>query len=383
MAIPRVQVEQIYGVVNAVFSQMTGREDLQVTDTNSLVAMGKTIEQLGKNDIYLNSLARRIGLTIDDFKAYRNKFSLMARDNLEWGAIVQKIGVDMPEATQDLTYEIGKMDGQSVDQYIISNPKAHQKFYEKETPYSFYITMSTKLLRDAFLSAGAMGSFINMVFGKVRNKIEVVYEDLARLCIANYVGNLLPKQEAHLVTLYNSTSPETTVNPATALADANFMRWMIGFVNNLSDSMENMSVMYNEGGYQKFSTKADQRFYMLGDVIHRAETVVQYAAFNPQYVTKAPDIVVPYWQANKSVTQRADLGTISEISTTDRTGAEVVKTNLIGIMFDKDAMGTFREEEEVLTTPVNARARYYNTFWHERQMWFNDMDEQGVALYLD
>lgn len=376
-------INQVYTIVNSVFEQMTGREDLQATDTNSLVAMGKTLEQLGQGDIYLNTLARRIGRTIDDYKVYRNKFSAMAKDSLEWGAAVQKISVGMPEAVKDLTYEIGKMDGQSVDQYIISNPKAHQKFYEKESPYSFFITMSTKLLRDAFLSPEAMGAFINSVFGKAQNKIEVVLEDLARLCIANYIGNLGTKQEMHLVTIYNATTPNTTVNPGNALADADFLRWMIGFINNLSDNLENMSVLYNKGEYQKFTNREDQRFYMLGDVIRRTETVVQYAAFNPQFVTKAPDIVVPYWQANKSMAERTGIDTISEINVTDENGQAVTKQFLIGIMFDQASMGTFRQEDEVLTTPVNARARYYNTFWHERQLWYNDMDEQGVALYLD
>lgn len=377
------EINHVYEIVNAVFEQMTGREDLQAIDTNSLVAMGKTIDQLGQGDIYLNTLARRIGKTIDDYKVYRNKFSAMAKDSLEWGAAVQKISVGMPAAVKDLTYEIGKMDGQSVDQYIISNPKAHQKFYEKEAPYSFFITMSTKLLRDAFLSAEAMGAFINSVFGKAQNKIEVVLEDLARLCIANYVGNLDTKQEMHLVSIYNATTPNTTVNSGNALADADFMRWMVGFINNLSDNLENMSTLYNKGNFQKFTNKENQRFYMLGDVIRRAETVVQYAAFNPKFVTKAPDIVVPYWQANKSMAERTNIDTISEINVTDETGARVTKQFLIGILFDETAMGTYRQEDEVLTTPVNARARYYNTFWHERQLWYNDMDEQGVALYLD
>lgn len=382
MALPRYDATQIFPIVNSVFQQMTGREDIQATDTNSLVAMGQTLEAIGMMDTWLNSLATRIGRTITDYRMYRSKFSIMAKDSLEWGAAVQKIHVNMPEAVEDLTWEIGKMDGQSVDQWIISNPKAHQKFYQKNTPYSFYITMTTKMLREAFLSEGAMAAFINAVFGKAQNKIEMVHEDLARLCLANFIGNLPVEQEMHLVTIYNSTSPKTTVNTATAMADPDFMRWMIGFINTLSDKLETSSVLYNEGGYDKFTPKSDQMFFMLAEVISRAETVVQYAAFNPQYVTKSPDIKIPYWQANENI-QTGNLSQISEISVTDRNGQSVTKQNLIGILFDREAMGTYRDESEVLTTPVNARARYYNTFWHERQMWFNDMDEQGVALYLD
>ena len=57
--------------------------------------------------------------------------------------------------------------------------------------------------------------------------------------------------------------------------------------------------------------------------------------------------------------------------------------NVVGVLFDREAIGTFRQEEKVLTTPVNARGAYYNTFWHEKQMWFNDMSENAVIFTLN
>ena len=57
--------------------------------------------------------------------------------------------------------------------------------------------------------------------------------------------------------------------------------------------------------------------------------------------------------------------------------------NVVGILFDREGIGTFRQEEKVLTTPVNARGAYYNTFWHEKQMWFNDMSENAVIFTLN
>lgn len=379
----RYKPSEVYEIVNDTFNAMTGRTDIVATDTNSLVAMGVTLDALGAKDTYLNTLARRIGHTITDYRMYKSKYSIMAKTALEWGAYVQKIKATMPSAVDDVTWDIGEMDGQSVDQYIISNPKVHQKFYEQDTEYSFFITMSTKLLRDAFLNADAMGAFINAVFGEVENKTEVVMEQLSRLCMANFIGNMDTDQELHLVTMYNATGPETAVNPGTALADADFMRWMVNIINVISDEFEDMSVLYNQGGIDRFTSKSKQRLIMLSPVIRRAETVVQYAAFNPKFVTKTPDLTVPYWQANSNINLRSGIDKISEISVTDRKGKGVVKQNLIGVLYDNEAMGTFRNEEEVLTTPVNARARYYNTFWHERKMWYNDMDEQGVAFYLD
>lgn len=375
-------VNQIYPIVNSLFQQMTGRTDIQAVDTNSLVAMGCEVNNLGKNDLWLNTLARRIGYTIDGYRVYRNKFSDLYRSQMEWGAFVQKITAEMPDAVADKMYDIGKMDGMSVDHYIIANPKVHQRIFDKETPYSFFITMSTKLLRDAFLSASAMQAFINQIFGKVQNKIEFVLEELARIAVANYVINLSAAQEYHLVTIYNNLKG-TTVTTNSAKFDGDFLRFAIGFINAISAKMETMSVLYNADKFDRFTPQSDQRLYMLGDFMTMAETIVSYEAFNPEYVTAKPNIVIPYWQASGTNQDMTNWGSISAIQGTTREGVERDITNLIGILFDRDAIGTYREEEDVLTTPVNARAAYYNTFWHEKQLWFNDMSENGVAFYLD
>lgn len=380
-------VNQIYPIVNSVFEQMTGREEIQAVDTASLVAMGKTIEDSGKKDLWLNTLNKRIGHTITDYRVYRNKFSELNRTQMEWGAIVQKLTSEMPEARYDDMPDVGKLDGQSLDHYIISNPKVHQRVFDKETPYSFMLTIQDKYLKGAFLNSGAMGAFINQIFGKVRNKMEFTNEELGRLCIANFGLNLKNTQHYHLVSMYNSTNPAVTVTTQTARYNGEFLRYAVGIMNAVSNKMESMSVLYNSDGFDRFTPRGDQKFYLLADFMTILETQVSYAAFNPQYVTARANNLVPYWQASSAMNDPNNWDTITSIKGTvaNDKGVSVEKTlnNLIGILFDYDALGTFREEERVYTTPINARGGYYNTFWHEDQLWFNDMSENGVAFFLD
>lgn len=378
----QIEVNQIYDLCNQIFQQMTGRTDIAAVDSASLVAMGNEVSNLGKNDLWLNTLARRIGLTIDSYRTYRNKFSDLYRTQVEWGALVQKLTVEMPDAVADDMYKVGQMNGQALDHYIINNPKAKQKIFDKETPYSFFITMQEKMLTEAFLNAGAMSSFVNQVFGKVQNKIEVVLEDLARVALVNMMCNLSTKQEIKLVTLYNSRTG-STLNPQTALFDSGFMRFAIGMMNNIASKLETMSVLFNADSYDRFTPKSEQRFYVLADFITQLETVVQYAAFGPEYVNKPVDIAVPYWQGVKEGEDVNDIAVISKVI--GKVDSKVDKTieNVVAVLFDKEAIGTFRQEEKVLTTPVNARGAYYNTFWHEKQMWFNDMSENAVIFTLN
>lgn len=378
----QIEVNQIYDLCNQIFQQMTGRTDIEAVDSASLVAMGNEVSNLGKNDLWLNTLARRIGLTIDSYRTYRNKFSDLYRTQVEWGALVQKLTVEMPDAVADDMYKVGQMNGQALDHYIINNPKAKQKIFDKETPYSFFITMQEKMLTEAFLNAGAMSSFVKQVFGKVQNKIEVVLEDLARVALVNMMCNLSTKQEIKLVTLYNSRTG-SALNSQTALFDHDFMCFAIGMMNNIASKLETMSVLFNADSYDRFTPKSEQRFYVLADFITQLETVVQYAAFGPQYVNKPVDIAVPYWQGVKEGEDVNDIAVISKVI--GKVDSKVDKTieNVVAVLFDREAIGTFRQEEKVLTTPVNARGAYYNTFWHEKQMWFNDMSENAVIFTLN
>ena len=378
----QIEVNQIYDLCNQIFQQMTGRTDIAAVDSASLVAMGNEVSNLGKNDLWLNTLARKIGLTIDSYRVYRNRFSDLYRTQVEWGALVQKLTVEMPDAVADDMYKVGQMNGQALDHYIINNPKAKQKIFDKETPYSFFITMQEKMLTEAFLNAGAMSSFVNQVFGKVQNKIEVVLEDPARVALVNMMCNLSTKQEIKLVTLYKSKTG-STLNPQTALFDPAFMRFAIGMMNNIASKLETMSVLFNTDGYDRFTPKSEQRFYVLADFITQLETVVQYAAFNPQYVNKSVDIAVPYWQGVKEGEDVNDMAVLSKVIGKVDSNVDKTIENVVGVLFDREAIGTFRQEEKVLTTPVNARGAYYNTFWHEKQMWFNDMSENAVIFTLN
>lgn len=375
-------VNQIYPIVNAVFKQMTGREDLQAVDTASLVAMGTELENLQKTEVWLNALARRIGRTIDTYRPYENKFKMLLRDNMEWGAIVRKIDADMPDAKSDLMWEVGKMDGKSVDQWIINNPNIRQKYFDKEAPYSFYLTIQDVLLKRAFLNASEMAAFISLLFGKVQNKKEFVLEELGRTSMANYIINARTQQHFHLVTMYNS-SHGTSLTTETAKFDPLFMNYMTATINNVSDKMESMSILFNGEGRDRFTPKSLQHLFVLSDVMTMMQTVSGYAAFHEDYIMTKPDMKVPYWQALKSPNDAQSWSTISTVKGTDSKGVDKTLPNVIGILFDRDCMGTFREEERVYTTPVNARGVYYNTFWHENQMWFNAFDENCVIFFMD
>ena len=367
--------EQIYTLVNEVNAEAFGQNALSVVDTSSLISLGNTVLSSSTNtEAFLNTLAQRIGRTILRFREYRNKLGDMVLNDFEYGAILQKIKVVMPQAEEDQMFDL--TDGQSIDHYVVAKPQVDQKLFVTRTPYQFHITIQRETLKEAFLSESAMGSFIGIVFGEVRNAIEVSLENLSRVTLATAIAECSGTARVYdLVTEYNSLYG-TSLTQVTAVNDEKFMRFAIKFINTVIDGMQDMSVNYNDGSFETFTPKEDMRVKMLSVFQRSLETVVEYAAFHDQFVR--PDIeytTINYWQASTNPTD------INITRPSD--GTTVSMTDVVCLIHDKDAMGVYKIDEDVLTTPVNAAGAFYNTYWHERQLRFVDLSENFCCFTLN
>lgn len=373
-----MQTNQIYELVNSVAEQTLGTSAIKAVDTGSLVAMGQTIlTSQNYTENFLNTLVQRIGRTIISFRKYSNQMKPLVKDSIEWGAIVQKIKVDMPTVTEDVSYDL--QDGDSIDMYIVRKPKATQTFFTIRSPYSCFVTIQEWQLKESFTSASAMGSFISAIFGEIQNYLELALENLGRLCMANRIAaiseNGQTTQIINLVSDYNALNG-TAITAQTALIDEGFLRYAVGQMRLMSSRMQNMSMLYNENKTNRHTPKNQQMFAIIDQWDIAMRTQVEYAAFNAEYVKTETGLVVPYWQA---IDSPLDI----TLSNSNIGAGEIAVNNVLAAIFDKDGLGTFKEEEQVLTTPVNARGRYVNTFWHDRQMWFNDVSENGIIFTLN
>lgn len=369
-----MNTNQIYTLVNGIVQASIGQGLPAAVDAQGLISLGDTVLSSQTNtEAFLNTLVQRIGRTILSYRRYTNKLSDLVVDDFTMGAILQKIKVSMPAAESDPAYAL--TDGQSVDHYIVAKPVVHQKLFVTRTPYAFHVTVQRETLREAFLSETALGSFISVIFGEVQNKIELALEDLGRTAIANYMAELQgSSREIQLVTNYNAATG-STLTRASAMFDNAFLRYAVAQMQLYSKRFTDMSTLYNDGTETRHTPKEDQRLIILSDFATMLETVVDYAAFHDEYVKVKGFSELNFWQDSQNpydvMIKRASDGEDTELN------------GVIGILHDRDALGMYKKDTDVLTTPVNAAGMYYNTYWHEKQLWFNDLSENAVIFTLN
>lgn len=389
-----LSANQIYTIVNEVAQQAMGSKTMAVVDNAGLVALGNTV--LGSNETknnFINALTDRIGRTIVSFRAYHSHFPDFERDAIEWGNILQKLKVAMPDAESDDSFNL--QDGESVDQYKINKPKVNMLLFTNEAPWQTHITVHLDELEKAFVDSSAMGAFISGMFGEVQNRIELAMENLSIDCVNNYMAEIInrkterPSRVINLVTEYNKDlglADEMELQPAEALNTPDFLIYAVRRINTISATMEYMtSGMFNDtvfaGGdtqnsiYSRHTPKSEQRMMLYIDLVNALKTNVNSKAFNMKEVAiDIPFQTVPFWQSLK---------TPDGINIQPASGGTAISQDAVmGILFDREAMGTFKNKYTSLTSPINAAGKYYNVFYHMITMYYNDLTENAVVFLL-
>ena len=389
--------KQIYTIVNEVASQAMGGNAIAVVDNAGLIALGDTV--LGSNNSannFINALTDRIGRTIVSFRAYHSHFPDFERDSIEWGNILQKLKIGMPDAEEDQSYNL--TNGTSVDQYKINKANVNQLLFTSETPWQTHITVHLDALEKAFLSSDAMGVFISAMFGEVQNRIELAMENLSMDCVNNYIGELInrktqrPKRVVSLVTEYkDKTGVDHTIEPLKALDDEEFLKYVVRRINSLSTTFEYMNeAVFTDIGifpdsiapgesrsiYTRHTPKSEQRMMLFIDLVNALKTNINSKAFNMEQVAiDIPFKTVPFWQSLESPSE-------IYVKTASSGNKEISQALVMGILYDREAMGTFKKKYSSLTSPINAAGKYYNVFYHMITMYYNDLTENAVVFLL-
>lgn len=367
-------VKQVYTIVNEAAKQAVGCNAITAIDTRTFVDLGK---QITAADIVADSFYKALTLmaanTIIAYRPYRSHEDLTELSAEEYGAWVRKISFKMPEAKSDDSVVLEN--GKSVDMYTVNMPDVVQKVYGKIVTWSYYITTQTAWLKLAFESERKMSQFLAGIMGSVENEMALNREDTARLTRNTYIAAIgASSREIKLVTNYNAETGKA-LTATNCVYDAEFLRYALSVIETTSDDMTYLRADFNDGTVLRHTPVADQRLYMESSFMNSISTQALYSAFNEQYLKIMQYRKIPFWQSPKN---RREV-----MIQTGETGETVTVSNVVGLLFDRDAIGSYRHVTESYTTPINARGRYTNTFWFVNYQPINDMSENAVIFTLN
>ena len=377
-------------LLNAINQQATGRSDITPTTTSDFISMATTVLNTGYDPV-INAISQVLSRTVFSVRPYNRKFGGLFMDSQHWGNHVRKLQVVDKNAEEDDRLKL--VDGESVDQQRVNKPSVLQTNFYGANVYQRSVTIFRDQLDSAFSSPDEFGRFISMVMQNVSDLMEQDHENMARLTLANFIaakvkadtGNVI-----HLVTEYNGVTGLTLTSDTVKQPEnfVPFMKWAYARIKTISGLMTERSVKYhmNIDGkpISRHTPRERQKLYMYAADVNEIEASVLSSVYNDSYLKGMDYETVSYWQSiDTPMSISVKPCYINSAGTVVNSPDNVAQSNILGVLFDEEAVGITTVNTWSAPAPFNARGGYTNTFWHYTDRYFNDLTENGVVFLLD
>lgn len=376
-------VNQIYALINEVAKQTFGESAVTVTDTSTLVALGdKVLSSDVDTDKFAKTLVDRIGRTIFSIRRYTaSGDDGLVKEPFEYGCIVQKIYVDLPEAKENKAWEIGEASYTPTYAPVIK-PSIKQKLFEKMVTWEIDVTIPDFMFRTAFTSAQGVATLIDAIFTTMDNYMEIALENNKNLTRATFIAKKLnkgnPCVKHNLLAEYNALTGET-LTVATCMRDIGFLKWASQQINLWASRMKKMSVLFNDEKYKRHTPTADLVVNVLQDFDSALVSYLESDTYHNEMVKLANTYsTLPYWQGTGKTYSFSDTSKI-HVKLNEETTVE--QSGVIAVMYDRDAMGVTITKRNG-TTERNNHDEYTNYYNKATYGYFNDMSENGIVFYV-
>lgn len=309
-------VKQIYEIVNDAVADALGKNaSLSELDATDLVSMGKLITAHNAFEGFYNSLVNRIAKTVYFVRTYGGRSRSVLRDEHEYGAFVQKVYYEMPEAVENATWNIPDSNGDyhQASPYDVEGTVAVSSLiYGGKGTWSVEVLRPTVQIKGAFLNEAAMMAFIDGIYLTIDNAFKMEEERITALAVNTAIASSLKGGKSrNLLAEYNTAHPTATLTVAQALESADFLKYASMEINMVINNMKTMSTAFNKAGYATFTDADNLVVEMLEKFASATDMYLQADTFHNE-LTKLPNYErVPFWQSSGSAFAFADISAIN------------------------------------------------------------------------
>lgn len=386
-----MDIKQVYTLVNTATNEALGREIIVAEDLSNVVDIGDEVFNANAVDKYVKALVNHIGRVIFVNRAYRGSVPSVLMDGWEFGSVLEKIQADLPLATENETWELEN--GTSYDPNIFYAPKVSAKFFNKKVTFEIPMSFTELQVKQSFSNAQQMNGFISMLYNSVDKAMTVKIDALTMRTINNMTGETLYSEyqgtgygassgvrAVNLLYLYNANFPNNTITSEEALTTPEFIRFASLTMKNYIKRLSRISTLFNVGGKERFTPAELLHVVLLSDFESSAEVYLYdgNGQFKDDNIKLPKAETVPYWQGSGA---SYDFEDISAINITTSDGHAIDVNGILGVMFDRDALGVTNLDRRV-TSNYNPKAEFFTNWYKFDAGYFNDLNENFVVFFV-
>lgn len=387
MSVNTMGIEQAYQLVAAIHDQATGKTSIAPTTPKDFISVANATLQAGYDRV-LQAITQVVSKTLMAVRPYNRKFKGLEWSTERWGGITRKISFgDIPPGP-DPTYALTNW--QSVDQFVVKMPDVLETRYYGSDVYMGGYTIFTKQLDVAFSGPQEFAEFISALMTHMSNEREQWLEDLSRHLVANAIGAC--SDASHFIELLPDYNQETGLNLTTQSVKEPtnypaFCKWAYAKIASISRKFTERSQMFqiNITGHEinRHTPYEDQKIYILDDYLQEMTSRVIADTYHDNFLSLADVEGVGFWQSIQSPDQVQVTPVYIDSTGAVSPGVAQSLDTVIGIMFDRDAIGYNIKDYSVEVSPYNAMGQYYNIFQHMNVQLCSDFTEKMVMIALD
>ena len=381
-------VEQIYSIMNDVTDELLGKTGVVNEDLSNIVDVGTELFSASSVDNYVKSLVNKVGKVIFVNRPYSGSVPSVLMDAWEYGSVLQKITAEMPEASENESWELE--DGHEYKQDIFYKPTISNKFFNSKVTFEIPMSFTERQVKESFNSASELNGFISMIHNAIDKSMTVKVDSLVMRTINNMIAETINEdygsstlssssgvKAVNLLYLYNEKFG-TSLTADKAINNPEFIRFASFTMSLYIDRMSKISTLFNVGGKDRFTSKDKLSVVMLSDFKAGADIYLQSDTYHDKYTSLPNAETVPYWQGSGV---NYDFGSVSKINVKTANNHTIEATGILAIMFDRDALGVSNLDRRV-TTSYNAKAEFFNNFYKFDAGYFNDFNENFVVFFV-
>lgn len=363
--------EQISQLLNSAIKEVVGESELVTENLSNVVTVGNAIP-VDKLDAIFNKIINKVGNTIIESKTYNgNPLGILMTD-WEYGSILEKIRIDIPDTENNDTWSLVK--GTSYDCFKFSPPTVRAKYFNKAVTFEIAMSYTTEQMKDSFRNAEATTGFWNAVENAIRTSMTANTEMLEYRAVTNMIALKIHNNNnvINLLAEYKADTGLTDITTAKALNDPDFLRYSAKKIAMYSDYIKSLSMLYNNDGYITHTADADKRLILLSDFAKSVEYNLYSTTFNDEFVKIGKYTTVPYWQGSGTARTFANNSKIDlTVANLNGENQTVQKSGIVGVLFDVNGCCVCRKNYRVLSMPV-PKGEFINYWYKFDAMYMND-----------